>query len=300
VASLPDSTDPSTPTASEVSPDAAARPRTGDEPIFEARDVTKRFGRVVALRGVDFDLRAGEVHAIVGDNGAGKSTLIKILSGVMQPTSGEVLIDGHPVSLGSPREARSHGIETVYQDLALANHLDASANLFLGRESLRPGVLGWLGFLDSRTMRRRTSEELRHLKLDIPSVQVPVLGMSGGQRQAVAVARAHAWGSRIVIMDEPTAALGVRESAMVLDLIRRIRDNGLPVVLISHNMPHVFEIADRIHVHRLGRRVAVVKPDDYQMNEVVALMTGALRLDENGNLVDQKAELNHRNPRSGG
>ncbi|MDX6580306.1 MAG: simple sugar transport system ATP-binding protein [Gaiellales bacterium] len=274
MASLPDSTDPSTPTASEVSPEAAARPRIGDEPIFEARDVTKRFGRVVALRGVDFDLRAGEVHAIVGDNGAGKSTLIKILSGVMQPTSGEVLIDGHPVSLGSPREARSHGIETVYQDLALANHLDASANLFLGRESLQPGVLGWLGFLDSRTMRRRTSEELRHLKIDIPSVQVPVLGMSGGQRQAVAVARAHAWGSRIVIMDEPTAALGVRESAMVLELIREVRSNGVSVIMISHNLPETFAVADRITVVRLGRNVATLTTRESSVEAIVSMMTG--------------------------
>jgi simple sugar transport system ATP-binding protein len=274
VASLPDSTDPSTPTASEVSPEAAARPRAGDDPIFEARDVTKRFGRVVALRGVDFDLRAGEVHAIVGDNGAGKSTLIKILSGVMQPTSGEILIDGHPVSLGSPREARSHGIETVYQDLALANHLDASANLFLGRESLQPGVLGWLGFLDSRTMRRRTSEELRHLKIDIPSVQVPVLGMSGGQRQAVAVARAHAWGSRIVIMDEPTAALGVRESAMVLELIREVRSNGVSVIMISHNLPETFAVADRITVVRLGRNVATLTTRESSVEAIVSMMTG--------------------------
>jgi simple sugar transport system ATP-binding protein len=274
VASLPDSTDPSPPTASEVSPDAAARPRTGDDPIFEARDVTKRFGRVVALRGVDFDLRAGEVHAIVGDNGAGKSTLIKILSGVMQPTSGEILIDGHPISLGSPREARSHGIETVYQDLALANHLDASANLFLGRESLQPGVLGWLGFLDSRTMRRRTSEELRHLKIDIPSVQVPVLGMSGGQRQAVAVARAHAWGSRIVIMDEPTAALGVRESAMVLELIREVRSNGVSVIMISHNLPETFAVANRITVVRLGRNVATLTTRESSVEAIVSMMTG--------------------------
>jgi simple sugar transport system ATP-binding protein len=274
VAALPDPVDPSTPTSAEDRTSAAARPRSADAPIFEARDVTKRFGRVVALRGVDFDLRAGEVHAIVGDNGAGKSTLIKILSGVMQPTSGEILIDGSPVSLASPREARSHGIETVYQDLALANHLDASANLFLGREALLPGILGWLGFLDARTMRRRTSEELRHLKIDIPSVQSPVLGMSGGQRQAVAVARAHAWGSRIVIMDEPTAALGVRESAMVLELIREVRSNGVSVIMISHNLPETFAVADRITVVRLGRNVDTLETRDSSVEAIVGMMTG--------------------------
>jgi simple sugar transport system ATP-binding protein len=274
VAALPDPADVPTRTASEDSPSASAHPRSGEAPIFEAREVTKRFGRVVALRGVDFDLRAGEVHAIVGDNGAGKSTLIKILSGVMQPTSGEILIDGSLVSLASPREARSHGIETVYQDLALANHLDASANLFLGREALLPGLLGWLGFLDSRTMRRRTSEELRHLKIDIPSVQSPVLGMSGGQRQAVAVARAHAWGSRIVIMDEPTAALGVRESAMVLELIREVRSNGVSVIMISHNLPETFAVADRITVVRLGRNVDTLETRDSSVEAIVGMMTG--------------------------
>jgi simple sugar transport system ATP-binding protein len=250
------------------------RARTGDAPIFEARDVIKRFGRVTALRGVNYNLHAGEVHAIVGDNGAGKSTLIKILSGVMQPTSGEILMDGAPVSLGSPREARALGIETVYQDLALANHLDAAANLFLGRESLKPGILGWMGFLDSRGMRRRAEEELRHLKISIPSVQEPVIGMSGGQRQAVAVARAHAWGSRIVIMDEPTAALGVRESAMVLELIREVRSNGVSVIMISHNLPETFAVADRITVVRLGRDVATFDTRDSSVEAIVAMMTG--------------------------
>jgi simple sugar transport system ATP-binding protein len=274
VALPPEPLDPSTPAAAPHSPAGPAPARAGGEPILEARDVVKRFGRVAALRGVSFDLRAGEVHAIVGDNGAGKSTLIKILSGVLQPTSGEILIDGTPVSLGSPREARAHGIETVYQDLALANHLDASANLFLGREALQPGILGWLGFLDSRTMRRRATEELRHLKIDIPSVQSPVLGMSGGQRQAVAVARAHAWGSRIVIMDEPTAALGVRESAMVLELIREVRSNGVSVIMISHNLPETFAVADRITVVRLGRNVDTLETRDSSVEAIVGMMTG--------------------------
>jgi simple sugar transport system ATP-binding protein len=279
VATPPDSSHPSTPT---TSPEAAARPRTGDVPIFEAQDVTKRFGRVVALRGVSFNLRAGEVHAIVGDNGAGKSTLIKILSGVLRPTSGEILIDGDPISLASPREARAHGIETVYQDLALANHLDASANLFLGREALQPGLLGWLGFLDGRTMRRRTADELRHLKIDIPSVSSPVLGMSGGQRQAVAVARAHAWGSRIVIMDEPTAALGVRESAMVLELIREVRANGVSVIMISHNLPETFAVADRITVVRLGRNVDTLETRESSVEAIVSMMTGIAVASETG------------------
>jgi simple sugar transport system ATP-binding protein len=274
VALPPEPLGPSMPTAADDSPAGPAPARAGGEPIFEARDVVKRFGRVAALRGVSFDLRAGEVHAIVGDNGAGKSTLIKVLSGVLPATSGEILMDGTPISLGSPREARAHGIETVYQDLALANHLDASANLFLGREALQPGILGRLGFLDSRTMRRRTSEELRHLKIDIPSVQSPVLGMSGGQRQAVAVARAHAWGSRIVIMDEPTAALGVRESAMVLELIREVRSNGVSVIMISHNLPETFAVADRITVVRLGRNVDTLETRDSSVEAIVGMMTG--------------------------
>jgi simple sugar transport system ATP-binding protein len=274
VASLPDQPEPSQPTDAHPSGTGEGGSAVAGAPLFEARGITKRFGRVTALRGVDYDLHAGEVHAIVGDNGAGKSTLIKILSGVMQPTGGELLIDGNRVTLGSPREARSHGIETVYQDLALANHLDASANLFLGRESLLPGVLGWLGFLDTRKMRRRTEEELRHLKISIPSLQEPVLGMSGGQRQAVAVARAHAWGSRIVIMDEPTAALGVRESAMVLELIREVRSNGVSVIMISHNLPETFAVADRITVVRLGRDVATFRTAESSVEAIVAMMTG--------------------------
>ena len=209
-------------------------------PLLEAREIQKRFGNVVALRRANYDLHAGEVHAIVGDNGAGKSTLIKIISGVLQPDEGELLIDGQPVRIHSPMDARRLGIETVYQDLALAGHLDSSANLFLGREVLLPGPLGWLGFLDKRAMRRRSEEELRRLKIGIKSVEQPVLSMSGGQRQAVAVARALTWGTRIVIMDEPTAALGVRESLMVLDLIREIRSHGVGTIMISHNLPEVF------------------------------------------------------------
>jgi simple sugar transport system ATP-binding protein len=243
--------------------------------LLEAREIHKHFGRVVALRGAGFELRHGEVHALVGDNGAGKSTLIKILSGVFQPDGGEVLIEGAPVTVEGPREARALGIETVYQDLALADHLDAAANLFLGREELLPPPLSWLGFLDKKTMRRRAAEEIRRLKIGIASVEQPVLTLSGGQRQAVAVARAIAWGTRIVIMDEPTAALGVRESSMVLELIQNVRDHGLAVIMVSHNLPEVFAVADRITVMRLGRTITTRARDETSLEAIVAMMTGA-------------------------
>jgi ABC-type sugar transport system ATPase subunit len=243
--------------------------------LLEARDIHKHFGHVVALRGAGFDLREQEVHAVVGDNGAGKSTLIKIISGVFQADSGELLIEGKPVTIQGPREARALGIETVYQDLALADHLDAAANLFLGREELLPPPLSWFGFLDKKAMRRRAEEEIRRLKIGIASVEQPVLSLSGGQRQAVAVARAIAWGRRIVIMDEPTAALGVRESAMVLELIKGVRDHGLAVIMISHNLPEVFAVADRITVMRLGRTITTRARDDTTLEAIVAMMTGA-------------------------
>ena len=245
-------------------------------PLLEARAIQKRFGRVIALRDGSFTLRPNEVHAIVGDNGAGKSTLIKVISGVYHPDAGELLLDGKRVTIGNPREARTLGIETVYQDLALAEHLDASANLFLGRERLLPPPLSWLGFLDTKAMRRRTEEEMRHLKVGIQSVEQPVLGLSGGQRQAVAVARAVAWGTRIVIMDEPTAALGVRESAMVLELIKEVREQGIAVVMISHNLPEVFAVADRITVLRLGRTIMTLERAQTSVEAVVGMMTGAV------------------------
>jgi ABC-type sugar transport system ATPase subunit len=245
-----------------------------DTPLLDVRNVQKRFGRVVALRGADLELREGEVHAIVGDNGAGKSTLIKILSGAFEPDEGEIRLAGEPVTIGSPRAAREHGIETVYQDLALANHLDAAANLFLGREILRPIPLRWLGFVDKRAMRRRAEEEMRRLKVGIPSVSQPVLSLSGGQRQAIAVARAIAWGRRIVIMDEPTAALGVRESKMVLELIREVRSHGVSVLMISHDIPEVFEVSDRITVMRLGRTVARIESKASSVEAIVRMMTG--------------------------
>jgi simple sugar transport system ATP-binding protein len=245
-------------------------------PLLEARSVQKHFGRVVALREANFTLRPNEVHALVGDNGAGKSTLIKIISGVFPADSGEVAIDGRPVTIATPREARELGIETVYQDLALADQLDTSSNLFLGREQLRPPPLSWFGFLDKKAMRRRAQEEMRRLKVGIQSVDQPVLSLSGGQRQAVAVARAIAWGTRIVIMDEPTAALGVRESSMVLELIKEVRSQGLAVIMVSHNLPEVFAVADRITVLRNGKTIVTLDKSETSLEAIVGMMTGAV------------------------
>jgi simple sugar transport system ATP-binding protein len=244
--------------------------------ILAAHGIEKHFGRVVALRGADFELRNGEVHAIVGDNGAGKSTLIKIVSGVHPPDGGKIVLEGRDVSIPTPRAARELGIETVYQDLALADELDAASNLFLGREALLPAPLSWLGFLDKRAMRRRAAEEINRLRVGIPSVQQPVINFSGGQRQSIAVARAIAWGRRIVILDEPTAALGVRESQMVLDMIRELKQHGLSVLMISHNLPEVFLVADRITVLRLGRTISTLATKDSSVEAVVGMMTGAL------------------------
>ncbi len=246
------------------------------EPILQARGIVKRFGHVTALSGADFDLYPGEVLAVIGDNGAGKSTLIKVLSGALVPDEGELRLDGELVHFRTPLDARRAGIETVYQDLAVAPALDIAANLFLGRELRRRGPLGSvLRMLDKRGMRRQAGEALAELKIGVQSLRVPVEDLSGGQRQGVAVARAAAWGRRVVIMDEPTAALGVKETGQVVDLIKRVRERGLPVILISHDMPHVFELADRIQIMRLGKRAAVVTPKTHSMPEAVAIMTGA-------------------------
>ena len=244
-------------------------------PLIETRDVKRNFGHVEALRGADFAAYAGEVSAIVGDNGAGKSTFIKIISGALQPNGGEIRLNGQPVTLTSPHHARELGIETVYQDLALAPSLDVAANLFLGREMRMPGILGWLGFLNDKMMRTRAQQELASLRVNLPSVGQPVINLSGGQRQAIAVARATAWGKRIIIMDEPTAALGVRESHMVLRLIEHLKEEGIAVIMVSHSMPEVFEVADRITILRLGRTVQQVLRSNARMNDVVAFMTGA-------------------------
>jgi ABC-type sugar transport system ATPase subunit len=248
---------------------------TAEVPLLEARGIQKRFGRVVALRDGNFRVYPGQVSALLGDNGAGKSTLIKILSGAFSPDGGRILIDGGPVQLTSPAEARSLGIETVYQDLALAATLDIAGNMFLGRELYKPPPLSWLRVLDRRTMQREARGALDKLRVHVPSVTQAVNTLSGGQRQAVAVARAVFWGKRVVIMDEPTAALGVRESAMVLKLITQIRDQGIAVIMISHNLPEVFEVADRLTVLRLGRTIAELSRAETTMNDIVAMMTGA-------------------------
>jgi fructose transport system ATP-binding protein len=249
-----------------------------NETVLEGRNIVKRYGHVTAVNGADFDLRAGEVLAVIGDNGAGKSSLIKVLSGDVVPDSGEVLLDGRQVHFRSPHDAQQAGIETVYQDLAMAPALDIATNLFLGRELKRKGPLGSiLRMIDTKEMRRQSRQQMDELGITtLQSITQPVDSLSGGQRQTVAVARAAAFGRKVVIMDEPTAALGVRESQGVLDLIKRITGTGIPVVLISHDIPAVFEVADRVHIHRLGRRAAVVRPQDHTMNEVVGFMTGAL------------------------
>ena len=249
----------------------------GTRPILVARNLVKRFGRVTALSGSDFELHAGEVLAVIGDNGAGKSSLIKCLSGAMVPDEGEMELEGRRVQFKRPQDARAAGIETVYQTLAVAPALDIATNMFLGRERRRAGLLGSvLRMMDIPGMRRDAKQALDDLGIGtLQDITQAVETLSGGQRQAVAVARAAAFGSKVVILDEPTAALGVKESGQVLQLIRDLRDRGLPVILISHNMPHVFEVADRIHIQRLGRRVAVVTPQTHAMADAVAIMTGA-------------------------
>jgi simple sugar transport system ATP-binding protein len=250
------------------------------EPVLEARQIVKRFGRVQALRGADLTVYPREVVALVGDNGAGKSTLVKTVVGVHPPDSGEILFEGQPVSIHTPHDARDLGIETVYQDLALAAEVDPAANMFLGREILRPGLLGKLGFLNKPEMRRRSDEAFGALGVRIQDTGARVANMSGGQRQGIAICRAVTWASKVVFMDEPTAALGVVQTRNVLEHIRRVREQGLSVVLISHNMPEVFEVADRIEVLRLGARVASLRPKDVSMEDVVAAMTGALTFHE--------------------
>jgi fructose transport system ATP-binding protein len=247
-------------------------------PVLQARGLVKRFGRVVALDHADFDLLPNEILGVIGDNGAGKSTLIKTLAGALSPDHGEIRFDGAVVRFRSPIEARQAGIETVYQNLALSPALSIADNLFLGRERRRSGPLGtFLRLLDRRAMQRQAREQLNALGLlTIQNIRQSVETLSGGQRQGVAVVRAAAFGSRVIIMDEPTAALGVKESRKVLELMLDVQRRGLPIILISHNMPHVFEVANRIHIHRLGRRIAVIDPKKHSMSDAVAMMTGAM------------------------
>ena len=245
--------------------------------ILSGRGLTKRYGKVTALDHCDFELMPGEILAVIGDNGAGKSTLIKAVSGAVTPDEGEVYLDGARVQFQSPIDARKAGIETVYQTLAMSPALSIADNMFMGRELRKPGFRGkWLKQLDRPAMEKFARDKLSELGLmTIQNINQAVETLSGGQRQGVAVARAAAFGSKVIILDEPTAALGVKESRKVLELILDVKSRGIPIILISHNMPHVFEVADRIHVHRLGRRLCVIDPKDYTMSDAVAFMTGA-------------------------
>jgi fructose transport system ATP-binding protein len=264
-------------TATAGYPDAALQTA---RPVLQAKGIVKTYGHVVALDGVDLELYPGEVLAVIGDNGAGKSTLIKCLSGAVTPNQGEMLLDGEPVHFRSPQDARTYGIETVYQTLAVAPALDIASNLYLGREVRKAGVLGSVfRMLDGAGMRKTARVQMTSLGIGtLQNMGQAVESLSGGQRQAVAVARAAAFSSKVIILDEPTAALGVRESNQVLKLIVSIRERGLPVILISHNMPQVFEVADRIHIQRLGKRAAVVSPKAISMADAVAVMTGAIKV----------------------
>ncbi len=252
------------------------------QPILTGTGLVKTFGRVVALDGANLELYPGEVLAVVGDNGAGKSSLIKCFSGAHTPDAGEMTVEGESVEFKSTHEAREHGIETVFQTLAVAPALDIASNMYLGREVRKKGIAGSVfRSLDKKAMRKEAAAHLKNLGIStLQNITQAVETLSGGQRQAVAVARAAAFGSKVIILDEPTAALGVNESARVLKMIQDLRDRGIPVILISHNMPQVFEVADRIHVARLGKRAAVVTPQTASMNDVVAIMTGAMTVPE--------------------
>ena len=250
---------------------------TDVEPILKGKNLVKRYGKVTALDHCDFELYPGEILAVIGDNGAGKSTLIKAVSGAVVPDEGEVWLEGKQVNFQTPIDARMAGIETVYQTLAMSPALSIADNMFMGREIRKPGLMGQVfRKLDRPAMERFAREKLSELGLmTIQNINQAVETLSGGQRQGVAVARAAAFGSKVIILDEPTAALGVKESRRVLELILDVRSRGIPIILISHNMPHVFEVADRIHIHRLGKRLCVIDPKDYQMSDAVAFMTGA-------------------------
>ncbi|MYS80548.1 ATP-binding cassette domain-containing protein [Embleya scabrispora] len=260
-------------------------PAGPDVPVLSATGISKRFGHVTALTDVSLAVAPGEVVALMGDNGAGKSTLIKILSGALAPDSGELRVGGERVHFANPSDARAAGIETVYQDLALADDLSAPANLFLGRERRRAGLLGRLGVLDNKRMQAEAEEYLRTLGARVPDYQAPVRMFSGGQRQTVAIARAGIWARELVIMDEPTAALGLVQTEQVARLIKRTRDRGIAVIVISHSVPFVTDVADRIVVLRLGSTAATLSPATTSHDEIVAAITGAAtgaRTDQQG------------------
>lgn len=266
-------------TADVLSPPAP--PATSSEPsvpLLAARGIWKSFGGVDAVRDVSIEFPAGSVTALVGDNGAGKSTLIKVLSGVIRPDRGHLEVDGYAVHFDTPATARSHGVETVYQDLALADHRDVAENLFMGRELVR--ALGPVRFIDQGAMRRQTETALAELNVNIPSVRQQVRRLSGGQRQAVAIARAVHWGSRILIMDEPMAALGLQEASRVQDLSQTLADRGLTQIIVSHNLEHVFSLSTRIAVMRLGRLVGIRETAHSDHEAIVRLVAGLDRDDE--------------------
>jgi fructose transport system ATP-binding protein len=248
-------------------------PDTG--PLIETRGLTKHYGTIVATDGVDLTIGRGEIVAVVGDNGAGKSTLVKMMAGAVPPDDGELRIEGKPVALRNPIEARAHGIETIYQDLAMAPNLDVVTNLYLGRERRRRGPLGMLGVIDRRAMREEAKSHLKDLQITIPKLSGTALeSLSGGQRQSVAIARAMAWATKLVIMDEPTAALGVAQSAAVLRIVKEVRARGTSVVIISHILPHVLELADRIVVMRHGRKVADLPADELDEHALIEMIVG--------------------------
>ncbi len=251
------------------------------QPILEARKLSRSFGHVRALVDTDFDIYPGEVVALIGDNGAGKSTLVKALTGNLALDSGEILFDGKPVTITSPQDASALGVEVVYQDLALAPHLNPVQNMYLGREIPRKGLLGKLGFMDEKAMQDASMRSFRELGGTVRAMKAPIGSMSGGQRQQVAIARAISWADKIVILDEPTAALGVVQTKNVLESIKRVRDKGIAVILISHSMPHVLEVADRVQVLRLGSRVATFNAEGTTVETLVGAMTGALDKKEN-------------------
>ena len=252
-------------------------PSENTAPVLEARNISRHFGAVVALADASLQLRPREVLGLVGDNGAGKSTLLKILSGILSPTSGGITIDGKPAVLKGAQDAMDQGIETVYQDLALVDTMSAYQNVYLGREEVSSNpVARFFGLVDDRKMRARAREVLDDLQVKIPSINVSVKGMSGGQRQCLAIARALLWGRRIVILDEPTAALGVRETGQVLEVIRDLRKHDVSVIVVSHNMQQLMSVADRITVMRLGRSIATRTVAQTEVNEIVGLITGSI------------------------